>query len=149
MTNFYAGIDVGLTGGWAIIDRHGHIQLDVFTSFEEAAKEFQGKDIFTVLEHAQAWPGQGVTSMFNYGQNFGGWIATLQILRIPFVLTKPQKWQKHILGTFPKGESKIRALAYAQRRYPNLELKKKDSGKIDALLMAQYALETNSVQESK
>jgi len=137
----YIGIDPGKTGAWAAMDDKGlFLNAEHFTNykdFEESVKSV-GKNFMVVLEQVSAMPGQGVTSMFTFGQNYGGWIATLELLKLPYQLVRPQAWQKAILGSFPKGESKARALDYASRLHPNLALKKKDSGIADAICMAHY-----------
>lgn len=134
---YFLGIDPGKTGAWAVINE----QEDVVDNgpgdcFICMTFDYQPK---TVLEQVHAFPGQGVSSVFSFGENYGGWKATLEILEIPYELATPQKWQKAILGAFPKGESKIRALEFAQKKWPKLNLKKKDHGLVDALCIALYA----------
>lgn len=146
--SYFVGIDVGKTGGWAILTGDGSFHsMESFKSYKEFKRKLEyfgssfPKRFFTVLEQVSAMPGQGVTSMFSFGQNYGGWQALLEILEMPYQLSTPQKWQKAILGTFPKGQSKDRALAFVQRRWPELNLKKKDHGIVDALCIALYARE--------
>lgn len=137
------GIDPGKTGGWAAIDNKGIcIDAEPFTNYSDFAQHVKlillDYPVSVVLEQVSAMPGQGVSSMFTFGANYGGWLATLELLKLPFQLVRPQAWQKAILGSFPKGESKARALAYATRLHPDLGLKKKDSGISDAICMAHY-----------
>jgi crossover junction endodeoxyribonuclease RuvC len=139
MSRFFAGIDPGGTGGWAILDEGSNVIVSPYTTFPDfAVRVSDYKDISVGLEAVHAMPGQGVSSTFKFGANFGGWEATLQLLKLSYILIPPQRWQKDILGIIPKGESKPRALAYAQRRWPNLDLRKKDSGIVDALCIALY-----------
>jgi Holliday junction resolvasome RuvABC endonuclease subunit len=77
--------------------------------------------------------------MFTFGQNYGGWRALLESLQIPFVEPVPRKWQTAILGAIGKGESKAKAMEYVAKRYPQLQLRKKDSGIADAICLALYA----------
>lgn len=137
---YFCGIDPGKSGAWAILNEEGALYDN---GAGDCFKCLNHKDItptLTVLEQVHAFPGQGVSSVFSFGANYGGWVATLEILEIPYQLVPPQKWQKAILGSFPKGESKLRALEFAQRRWPTLNLKKKDHGIVDALCIALYAM---------
>ena len=143
----FIGIDPGKSGAWAVIDQNGVVTLTKnFT--DSSYKDFQQEiyvmhqdfDIAVVaIEQVHAMPGQGVSSMFSFGANYGGWLATLELLNLKHVLVRPQAWQKAILGTVPKGQSKPRALAYAQRIFPEQNLKKSHHGKVDALLIALWA----------
>lgn len=140
----YIGIDPGKTGGIAVVDENGEIiDCSLFSKWLDMSVLLQsgynsGKSSLVLLEEVHAMPGQGVSSMFNFGANYGGWVSLLEATQIPYVSVRPQKWQKYILGTFPKGESKIRAYEYVTKRYPKLNLKKKDSGIVDAICMALY-----------
>lgn len=137
--SYYCGIDPGKTGQWAVIDEDNTL---IDRGAGDCFKCLDNRDYvptLTILEQVHAFPGQGVSSVFSFGTNYGGWIATLEILEIPYQLATPQKWQKVILGSFPKGESKIRALEFAQRMWPKLNLIRKDHGIVDALCIALYA----------
>ncbi len=155
---FYIGIDPGKTGGWAVLKQDGSaLAVGEFTWFralpltlKELLGETYSKRVQCILELVHSFPGQGVSSSFSFGQNFGGWQATLEILQIPYELVPPQKWQKAILGVFPKGESKERAFQFVQKKWPEISFKKKDHGIIDALCMALYAKrleESNNASE--
>jgi hypothetical protein len=143
----YIGIDPGKTGGWAVTNGTGeHVLSRAFekSSYKDFMEETDllrtdNEVVLVALEQVQAMPGQGVSSMFTFGANYGGWLATLQLLNLRHVLVRPQAWQKAILGAIPKGESKPRALLYAQRMFPGLRLLKKDSGIVDALLISYWA----------
>lgn len=146
------GIDPGKTGGWAAIDAAGKcIDAEAFSNYSDFTARMKlillDYPVSVVLEQVCAMPPistggkkrfAGTQSSFVFGANYGGWQATLELLKLPYQLVRPQAWQKAILGTFPKGESKARALAYAQRLHPDLGLKKKDSGISDAICMAHY-----------
>lgn len=90
------------------------------------------------VEQVHAMPQQGVTSMFKFGTNFGTWLGVLAAFKIPTVLVTPRKWQKVMLdaGT---GQTKDKSLDMARRLFPAVDLhRKKDHGKADALLLAEY-----------
>ena len=96
------------------------------------------KDVKVVIEHVNAMPGQGVTSMFNFGQSFGVLKGICSALRLPINFVRPAKWKKHynLIGT-NKDASRTKAIEL----FPNISSKmsrKKDSNKADAVLIAKY-----------
>lgn len=143
----YVGIDPGKTGGYAAVDEFGYCQsLGRFSNWKEIGItlcQIKGEQCVVALEQVSAMRGQGVSSMFSFGANYGGWMALLDYLEVPYVLVPPQRWQKKILGIFPKGESKVRAFEYTRRRFPDLKLAKKDKGIIDSLCIALYIRENH------
>lgn len=142
MPKYFCGIDPGQSGGYAVLREDSSIvHTENFSSFKYHNSQIASLDgdVLFLLEKVHAMPRQGVSSMFTFGSNFGGWKALLEISELPYILVPPQTWQKYILGAFPKGESKNRAFDYVTRRYPTLNLKKsKDSGIVDAICMALY-----------
>lgn len=142
---YYGGIDPGATGGVAIINGDGELVLaELFSTWKtlhdmlKAYSVAESSSLFA-LEKVSAMPGQGVVSMFTFGQNYGGWRSLLEGLQIPFIEPVPRKWQTSVLGAIPKGESKAKAMEYVSKRYPQLQLRKKDSGIADAICLALYA----------
>jgi len=96
------------------------------------------KDVKVVIEHVNAMPGQGVTSMFNFGQSFGVLKGICSALRLPINFVRPAKWKKHynLIGT-NKDASRTKAIEL----FPNISSemsRKKDSNKADAVLIAKY-----------
>ena len=93
------------------------------------------------VEHVGAMPGQGVTSMFNFGQNFGYIKGLLEAFQIPYELVRPQKWKKEFGITGDKNSS----IEVCKRLFPGVSLRrterfrKDDDGMAEALLMAEYA----------
>ena len=98
-------------------------------------------EAFCVVEHVNAMPGQGVTSCFSFGQNFGFILGLLRAFVIPFELVRPQKWKKEFSCTSDKNTS----IEVAQRLFPDVDLRrtpkcsKPHDGIAEALLMAEYA----------
>ena len=86
-----------------------------------------------ILEKVHAMPGQGVTSMFSFGENYGIYLGILSALSIPFILVSPQKWQK-IIGNMPKDkqERKNYIKQYVSSLYPHIKVTLKNA---DALAM--------------
>ena len=95
-----------------------------------------------VVEQVNAMPGQGVTSMFNFGQTFGAIKGVCAALGLPIYFVRPAKWKKHFeLINSSKDASRTKAI----EMYPSLcdDLsKKKDVNKSDAILIAKYHYET-------
>ena len=54
------------------------------------------KETVVVVEHVNAMPGQGVTSMFNFGQSFGVLKGICSALSLPIHFVRPTKWKKHL-----------------------------------------------------
>lgn len=140
----FGGIDPGaVSGAYAVIGSDGVPTFTAdFTNWRDAYEflaPFENcTDILFLLEAVHGNPLRGAKSTFSFGANFGGWEALLQVLNVPYVLIPPQRWQKAILGSFPKGESKNRAYDFATKRWPTMPFKRKQTGIIDALCMALY-----------
>jgi crossover junction endodeoxyribonuclease RuvC len=156
----FIGIDPGKDGCLAIL---GYRVTPIVIPFNEAeytnqlrrldpARKplvWQDKDLgeltpvepFCVVEHVNAMPGQGVTSCFSFGQNFGFIIGLLTAFRIPYELVRPQKWKKEFSCTSDKNTS----ISVAQRLFPGVDLRrtpkctKPHDGMAEALLMAEHA----------
>ena len=102
-----------------------------------------------VVEQVNAMPGQGVTSMFNFGQTFGAIKGVCAALGLPIFFVRPSKWKKHFeLINSSKDASRTKAIQI----YPGLSnqlSKKKDVNKSDAILIALYYEETQNSQNPK
>ena len=99
-------------------------------------------DIAVVVEQVNAMPGQGVTSMFNFGQTFGAIKGVCAALKLPIFFVRPSKWKKHFdLLNSSKDSSRTKVI----EMYPSLSnqlTKKKDVNKSDAILIARFYSET-------
>ena len=102
------------------------------------------EDIAVVVEQVNAMPGQGVTSMFNFGQTFGAIKGVSAALNLPIFFVRPSKWKKHFeLINSSKDSSRTKVI----EMYPSLSSqlsKKKDVNKSDAVLIARFYYETRS-----
>ena len=100
------------------------------------------KDIKVVIEQVSAMPGQGVTSMFNFGQSFGILKGICSAMQLPMYFVRPAKWKKYFnLINSEKDASRTKAIEIFPYFSSNLT-KKKDSNKADAILIASYYYET-------
>ena len=87
-------------------------------------------------------PGQGVTSMFNFGQSFGILKGVCSAMQLPMYFVRPAKWKKHFsLLNAQKDASRTRAIEIFPYFSSQLS-KKKDSNKADAILIASFYYET-------
>ena len=102
-----------------------------------------------VVEQVNAMPGQGVTSMFNFGQSFGAIKGICAALKLPIFFVRPAKWKKHFeLINSSKDASRTKVI----EMYPSIAeklSKKKDVNKSDAILIARYYSETRFKEDSK
>ena len=104
--------------------------------------KFQKKDIIVVIEQVSAMPGQGVTSMFNFGQSFGVLKGICSAMQLSMYFVRPAKWKKYFnLINSEKDASRTKAIEIFPYFSSNLA-KKKDSNKADAILIASYYYET-------
>lgn len=102
-------------------------------------------DITVAIELVGAMPGQGVTSMFNFGESLGVIRGVCAALRLPVVWVTPQQWKRKF-GLL--GADKDLARTRAIELYPTAPLsRKKDCGRADALLIARFVAETQRAIE--
>ena len=95
-------------------------------------------EILAVIEHVNAMPGQGVTSMFNFGQSFGVIKGICAAMQLPIFFVRPAKWKKHFeLINSQKDSSRTKAIEMFPK-ISSILSKKKDSNKADAILIASF-----------
>lgn len=137
------GIDPGKDGAIAIIWEFGGVKIEPFSpeGYRNALAECPPMECCCCLERVGAMPGQGVTSMFKFGENFGFIQGLLTACRIPYELVTPQKWKKEFQITGDKNSS----IAVCKRLFPDVSLRRTDrckkdhDGMAEALLMAEWA----------
>ena len=114
----------------------------IFNEISFRTKTYEKKNIKVVIEQVSAMPGQGVTSMFNFGQSFGILKGICSAMQLPIYFVRPAKWKKYFnLINSEKDASRTRAIEIFPYFSSNLS-KKKDSNKADAILLASYFHET-------
>ena len=102
----------------------------------------KNQDIRVVVEQVSAMPGQGVTSMFNFGQSFGILKGICSAMQLSMYFVRPAKWKKYFnLINSEKDASRTRAIEIFPYFSSQLS-KKKDSNKADAILIASFYYET-------
>ena len=154
------GIDPGINGAISVIENKKIIEVyDTPTMIDgkKNKRQINGaqvtnifkerlngeKEVVVVVEHVNAMPGQGVTSMFNFGQSFGVIKGICAALNLPIYFVRPTKWKKHFnLIKTNKDASRTKVIEV----YPEISSKlhrKKDSNRADAILIALYFNDTH------
>ena len=100
--------------------------------------KFMNKKMNVIVEQVSAMPGQGVTSMFNFGQSFGVIKGICSAMELPIFYVRPSKWKKHFnLINSEKDATRTKAIEMFPRVSNKLS-RKKDNNKADAILIPQY-----------
>ena len=153
------GIDPGLSGAIAVMHDKKVINMYDMPVMAEGKKNkrqlnssqlvniikeniHKDEETIVVVEQVNAMPGQGVTSMFNFGQTFGAIKGVCAALKLPIFFVRPSKWKKHFeLINSSKDASRTKVI----EMYPTLSgqlAKKRDVNKSDAILIAKFYFET-------
>ena len=97
----------------------------IFNEISSQIKTYEKKDIKVVIEQVSAMPGQGVTSMFNFGQSFGILKGICSAMQLPIYFVRPAKWKKYFnLINSEKDASRTRAIEIFPYFSSNLSKKK-------------------------
>ena len=153
------GIDPGLSGAIAILENNNVLNIFDMPVMAEGKKNkrqlnsaqlahiirentVKNEEITIVVEQVNAMPGQGVTSMFNFGQSFGVIKGICSAMQLPIHFVRPTKWKKYFnLINTAKDASRSRAIEIFPKVSDKLK-RKKDSNKADAILIASYYYNT-------
>ncbi len=101
-------------------------------------KNYSKKDVIVVIEQVSAMPGQGVTSMFNFGQSFGVVKGVCSAMQLSVHYVRPARWKKYFnLLKTEKEASRSKAIEIFPYISSQLS-RKKDSNKADAILIASF-----------
>ena len=159
------GIDPGLSGAIAILENNKVLSIFDMPVMSEGKKNKRqlnsallvsllkenianNEEVAVVVEQVNAMPGQGVTSMFNFGQTFGAIKGVCAALDLPIFFVRPSKWKKYFeLINSSKDASRTKVI----EMYPKLSnqlAKKKDVNKSDAILIARFFSETRFTEEN-
>ena len=160
------GIDPGISGSICFFE-DGKIldvlEMPTMTDGKKNKKQVNGAQIYNeisakirgiekqnlrvIIEQVSAMPGQGVTSMFNFGQSFGILKGICSAMQLPMYFVRPAKWKKYF-GLIKSEKDASRTKAIEMFPYFSSQLsKKKDSNKADAILIASFYHETYKFEE--
>ena len=110
----------------------------IYNEIKKRVKIVQRGKICVVIEQVSAMPGQGVTSMFNFGQSFGVIKGICAAMQLPMHLVRPAKWKKYFnLLKTEKEASRTKAIEIFPQ-ISHMLSKKKDVNKADAILIASF-----------
>ena len=160
------GIDPGISGSICFFENGkiiDVIEMPTMTDGKKNKRQVNGSQIYNeilkrinkieiqntrvVIEQVSAMPGQGVTSMFNFGQSFGILKGICAAMQLPMYFVRPAKWKKYFgLINSEKDASRTRAIEMFPYFSSQLS-KKKDSNKADAILIASFYHETFKLEE--
>ena len=160
------GIDPGISGSICFLDNGKILDViempimtdgkknkkqvngsQVYNEVTKRIKQFEKNQIRVVIEHVSAMPGQGVTSMYNFGQSFGILKGICTAMQLPMYFVRPAKWKKYFnLLNSEKDASRTRAIEIFPYFSSQLS-RKKDSNKADAILIASFYYETYKIDE--
>jgi len=113
-----------------------------YNEISKRINKFPKKDIIVVIEQVSAMPGQGVTSMFNFGQSFGVLKGICSAMQLSMFFIRPAKWKKYF-GLIKTEKDASRTKVIEIFPYISSELsRKKDSNKADAVLIASFFYNT-------
>jgi len=148
------GIDCGLQGAIAFLNCKGeclavedmplmalngkkkHVSPIGVSKILDKWITLSSEPVVAFVEAVHSMPGQGVSSMFNFGMGYGIVQGVLAAQRIPYILVKPNDWKKRA-GLIKAPKDMARTVA--QRLYPDVSLgRKRDIGRADALLIARF-----------
>ena len=155
------GIDPGITGSICFFEDGKIIDLiempnmadgkkqkkqvngaQIYNEILLRTKDVEKKNIKVVIEHVSAMPGQGVTSMFNFGQSFGVLKGICSAMQLSMHFVRPAKWKKYFnLINAEKDASRTKAIEIFPYISNQLS-RKKDANKADAALIASFFYET-------
>ena len=110
----------------------------IYNEILKKINKFPNKNIRVIVEQVSAMPGQGVTSMFNFGQSFGVIKGICSAMQLPMYFVRPAKWKKYFnLIKTEKEASRTKAIEIFPQISSKLS-KKKDNNKADAILIASF-----------
>ena len=116
--------------------------VQIYNEFSKRINNTENQNIRVIIEQVSAMPGQGVTSMFNFGQSFGIIKGVCAAMQLPMFFVRPAKWKKYFnLINSQKDASRTRVIEIFPYFSTQLS-KKKDSNKADAILIASFYYET-------
>jgi crossover junction endodeoxyribonuclease RuvC len=158
--SYVIGIDPGISGAISVFDWYTKSLLEVYdmpTLEVDSGKTKKRHisavtlrdileiypDSHIVVEKVGAMPGQGVSSMFNFGRSAGIIEGVVAALRMSSTYVTPQTWTKAVGRAAGKDASRMRAMELFPTR-AELFKRAKDDGRADAALIAYWYITRNA-----
>jgi crossover junction endodeoxyribonuclease RuvC len=156
------GIDPGFKGGISVFENDKLKEVIVMPIKEENDKrkidatkisEFflKHRPEKAIIEQVHAMPGQGVVSMFSFGENYGKVLGVLEALFIPYEIVSPMKWKKQVLGENYSHSEKHGAYDFCHDNFPDINFyatkrsKVPHDGMTDSVCIGYYLLKNQKV----
>lgn len=169
MGTVFLGIDPGQTGAVCVLDAGANtvkfydaplLEMKVGGKFKHVLDGYEmvrilkdataGRQVMVTIERVGPMPGQGVTSMFNFGMGYGMWLGILAALELPYQTVHPATWKARCMAGCPKEKDASRAVAMQHYPHAAKELaRKKDGGRADSALIARWGWLTYGGQPAK
>lgn len=161
----YIGIDTGVTGAIAAIDAAANIisvqdipvvsvstgkkRRTIYVESQMAALLsgllLSAPVVVVTIENTHAMPQNGSIGGFSQGMGLGIWLGILAAFKIPVTRVEPARWKKDLL--IPAGSDKNYSIVRALQLFPSATLdRKKDHGRADALLIADWGRRSDQEQ---
>ena len=161
LTGTILGIDSGIHGAIAVLTENGALLtvVDMPSAVVKVGKSNKTrvmpqalalfiaahKPVHAYVEAVHAMPGQGVSSMFAFGQAFGQVEGVLAALGVPITYVTPTVWKKAMQVSALKGSSRTRAMQLWPAQAAEF-VRVRDADKAEACLLALYGLRQYTAQ---
>lgn len=154
--NYVIGIDPGISGAVAVFEDGKLVNVSDMPTLEMDSGKTRKRHIsaaglrdilemdmyqkaHVVIEKVGAMPGQGVSSMFNFGRSAGIIEGVVAGLKLPYTYVTPATWTKAVGRAAGKDASRMRAMELFPSK-ADLFKRAKDDGRADAALVAYWYL---------
>lgn len=149
-------IDPGLNGAGAVLDERGELIacFDLPTIGEGTQRRIDATNLaghirahtqygFAIVEQVASRPGQGVSSMFRFGQSYGTVLGVIGALELSVRHITPAKWKRAVgLGSDAEA-SRARAIE-TWPGHAELFARKRDHNRAEAALLGLYGLKAGA-----
>ena len=145
----FIGCDPGVSGALVCISDEG-IEIIPYDeeNYREALERWSKDECVMAIEKVGSMPGQGISSTFNFGTNWGFVRGMCYAFKIPVQLIPSQTWKRafslNLSKDYSKAEKKARTIQVAKELFPDVSLKRTpkcrtdDDGIADALMIAEF-----------
>jgi hypothetical protein len=159
------GIDGGISGACAVValtDSSMLQLIDVIDAPVIGTKSKKRIDVIglcawirshapshAVIERAQGYPKQGISSAFLYGRSIGALEATVACCEIPMMFAEASQWKRfHNLPGKDKEAARALTIQLLPGAHPQLA-RVKDHNRAEAILIAIYGVKLFNLRETR